>query len=141
MPTDTDKPMASHEPTVLVVEDDAVFRRVITFTVARAGFKVEQACNGIEGYNRFMVGDIDFMVTDLQMPRASGIEMLERIKQQILVPFVPTILCTAKGLEFDADAVVEQFGLLTILRKPFSPRHLTELICDSLLATKLNSHV
>lgn len=128
----SENPMANDEPTVLIVEDDVVFRRVIAFTVSRAGFKVEHAGNGLEGYDRFMLGDIDFIVTDLQMPCASGVEMLERIGQQTLVPSVPTILCTAKGLELDTDAIVQQFGILTVLRKPFSPRQLTELICQSL---------
>ena len=146
MPTDTDhadtdNAMASRQPTVLIVEDDAVFRRVISFTVARAGFNVAHATNGLEGYDRFMVGDINFIVTDLQMPRSNGIEMLERISRQTTVPRVPTILCTAKGLELDTEAIVQHFGLVTVLRKPFSPRHLTEWICDALLVTRVTSHV
>ncbi len=137
----TDNASDRRQPTVLIVEDDAVFRRVISFTVSRAGFKVEHATNGIEGYDRFMVGDIDFIVTDLQMPRSSGIEMLERISQQTTVPRVPTILCTAKGLELDTEKIVQHFGLVTVLRKPFSPRHLTEWICNALHMTKETLHV
>lgn len=146
MPTDTNNNDTanagnSRPPTVLIVEDDAVFRRVISFTVARAGFNVEHATNGLEGYNRFMVGDIDFIVTDLQMPRSSGIEMLERINQQTTVPRVPTILCTARGLELDTEGIVQHFGLVTVLRKPFSPRHLTEWICNLLHVAKRTSYV
>jgi two-component system, chemotaxis family, chemotaxis protein CheY len=136
MPIDVYTTGVNRTPTVLVVEDDAVFRRVITFTVTKAGFKVEQASNGFAGFDRFMVGDIDFIVTDLQMPGSSGIEMLARIKQQCDIPTVPTVLCSAKGLELDTEAVLREFGLLTVLRKPFSPRQLTELIRNALHAEK-----
>lgn len=120
-------------PTVLIVEDDVVFRRVMSFTVGRAGFIVENASNGLDGYDRFMQGGIDFVVTDLQMPRSSGIEMLERINSQSLVPVAPTILCTAKGLELDTEELIHRFGLVDVLRKPFSPRRLSELIGQSLI--------
>ncbi len=127
-------PPQDRMPTVLIVEDDAVFRRVMTFTIARAGLNVENATNGMEGYERFMCGGIDFVVTDLQMPRASGIEMLERMKSQTSIPMVPTILCTAKGLELDRDELIRHFGLVDVLRKPFSPRRLAELINEAFAA-------
>lgn len=120
-------------PKVLIVEDDPVFRRVMSFTVSRAGFRVENAANGLDGFERFMQGDIDFIVTDLQMPRSSGIELLERINSQTLVRVVPTILCTAKGFELDTDKLMDRFGLVDVLRKPFSPRRLSALIAQSLL--------
>lgn len=123
--------MTSQLPTVLIVEDDAVFRRVMSFTIAHAGTKVESACNGLEGFNRFMQGGIDFLVTDLQMPQSNGIELLERIAAQQDQPRVPSILCTAKGLELDSQALIERFGLVAVMRKPFSPRRLSELILEA----------
>ncbi len=132
--------MTQSVPTVLIVEDDPVFRRVMSFTVERSGVSVEIASNGQEGFQRFIQGGIDFIVTDLQMPRWSGIDMLEQIFQQTSVAPVPTILCTAKGLELDTEQLISRFGLVAVLRKPFSPRHLSELISESLSKVEVLGH-
>ena len=52
------------QPTVLIIEDDPVFRRVISFTVAKNGLAVETANDGESGYARLVQGGIDFIVTD-----------------------------------------------------------------------------
>ena len=119
-----------HEsPSILIVEDDPVFRRVLTFTVAKCGLAVETANHGEEGFDRLMKGGIDFLVTDLQMPICSGLELLERLDAVQDYQRPRTILCTAKGLELDSQELTERFDLVSIMHKPFSPRKL----CDAIL--------
>ena len=115
-------------PTVLVAEDDPVFRRLLEFTLEKCGMNVVVASDGMLAYERFLEGGIDLLVTDHQMPRASGIELLENILANESIPSPRSILCTAKGLELDTDALMQQFGLLAIMHKPFSPRKLSELL-------------
>lgn len=119
-------------PTILIVEDDPVFRRVLTFTVERSGFKVETANHGGHGYDRLMQGGIDFLVTDLQMPICTGIELLERLEMLRDYKRPQTILYTAKGLELDGEALIKRFGLTAIMHKPFSPRKLSGAILDNI---------
>lgn len=114
--------------TVLIVEDDPVFRRVLSFSLAKTGMTVETANHGAAGFERLMQGGIDFLVTDLQMPLCSGIELLERLQGVEGYVCPRTILCTAKGLELDSDALTDRFGLLAVMHKPFSPRKLADLI-------------
>ena len=118
----------SGTPTILIVEDDPVFRRVLSFTVARSGFQVETANHGEEGYQRLIKGGIDFLVTDLQMPIWSGIDLLEQLDNTPNYTRPQTILCTAKGLELDSDSLIQRFRLAEIMHKPFSPRKLTAAI-------------
>lgn len=122
----------SNPPTVLIIEDDPVFRRVVSFTVAKAGLAVETACNGSTGFDRLMQGGIDFLVTDYQMPICTGLELLERLSEIKDYQRPGTILCTAKGLELDSADMMKRFGLIAIMNKPFSPRTLSELIVESL---------
>lgn len=124
-------------PTVLIIEDDPVFRRVLSFTVAKMGLAVETATDGLFGYERLMQGGIDFMVTDHQMPRCGGVELLQRIKDTAGYTRPPAILCTAKGLELDSELLRREFGLVTIMHKPFSPRKLSELILEYLGDSRL----
>ncbi len=118
----------SKQPTVLIVEDDPVFRRVMNFTIARSGFAVESASDGLTAYHRICQGGIDFLVTDHQMPICTGLELLERLDSNPEIDSPPTILCTAKGLELDSQGLQSRFGLAAIMHKPFSPRRLSELI-------------
>lgn len=115
-------------PTVLIAEDDPVFRRLLQFTLAKCALNVVVASDGMLAYQRFLEGGVDFLVTDHQMPRASGIELLESILANEAIPSPKSILCTAKGLELDTDELTQRFGLLAIMHKPFSPRKLSELI-------------
>ena len=118
----------SNPGTVLIVEDDPVFRRVLSFSIAKTGLKVETANHGAAGYDRLMKGGIDFLVTDQQMPLCSGIELLERLEKVEGFVCPPTVLCTAKGLELDHAKLTKRFNLLAVMHKPFSPRKLTEVI-------------
>ncbi|NNE00866.1 MAG: response regulator [Pirellulaceae bacterium] len=124
---------------ILIVEDDPVFRRVLSFTVAKAGLTVETAIHGEQGFERLMRGGIDFLVTDLQMPICSGIELLDRLEQVQGYNRPSTILCTAKGLEIDCDVLIDQYNLSAIMHKPFSPRKLSEVILQTMRDEQRNA--
>ncbi len=63
----------THRPTtVLIAEDDPVFRRVMSFSIARTGLTVESVGDGLSAYERLCQGGIDFLITDHQMPICSG---------------------------------------------------------------------
>lgn len=119
----------THRPTtVLIAEDDPVFRRVMGFSIARTGLTVESVGNGLAAYERLCLGGIDFLVTDHQMPVCSGLELLERMRANTTLQAPPTILCTAKGLELDSRGLECDFKLVAVMHKPFSPKKLSDLI-------------
>ena len=122
----------SAPPTVLIVEDDPVFRRVLEFSIAKSGFSIETAVDGEAGFERLIQGGISMLVTDFQMPRCDGLQLLQRLKQLENFERPPAILCTAKGLELDGERLRADFQLSGILHKPFSPRKLLQLITECL---------
>lgn len=119
--------------TVLIIEDDPVFRRVLSFTVSKSGLSVETANDGVAGFERLMQGGIDFIVTDYQMPGCGGVELLQRLDAVADYERPDTILCTAKGLELDTEQLRREFQLVAIMHKPFSPRKLSDLLAEHLL--------
>lgn len=127
-------------PTVLIAEDDPVFRSVIGMTVTKSGFAVEMAADGEAAFARLVEGGIDFLITDHQMPRCSGHELLKRIAETPAIPSIPTILCTAKGFELDSRQLRETFGLVAILHKPFSPSKLGEMLRSHLQRSPEANH-
>ena len=120
--------MTQQPTTVLVAEDDPVFRRVMSFSIARSGMSVVSVSDGAAAFERLCQGGIDFLITDHQMPICSGLELLEKLAANPQVQFPPTILCTAKGLELDSQALQSLFKLVAVVHKPFSPRKLCDLI-------------
>lgn len=113
---------------VLVAEDDSVFRRVIEFTLARAGFQVRTAANGAIALQQLQCESYDCLVTDHQMPEMSGIDLLNYVRGSENLRSMPAILCTAKGLELDSEFLQKRYQLAAVLHKPFSPRKLAELL-------------
>jgi CheY-like chemotaxis protein len=126
--------MTEPNATVLIAEDDPVFRRVLSVAISKHGLKIEAVGDGLAAYQRIQQGGIDFLVLDHQMPLCSGIELLEQLstngKEAGGIP--PTILCTAKGLELNVPELVERYQLVGILHKPFSPKQMSDLILKNL---------
>ncbi len=120
--------------TILIAEDDPVFRRIIAFSLQSAGFECHVAANGLEAWGILKETHVDLLVTDHEMPICSGIELIQQLRSMPSHDQLPIILSTAKGLEFDADELVAMNQPLAILRKPFSPRQMTAMVM-SMLAT------
>lgn len=119
--------------TALVAEDNAALRRVIGVTLKNSGFDVLSACDGAEAWELAQEQDLDLIVTDQQMPRMTGLEFVERLRESVRNSATPVILLTAKGYELQSETLREEYGVAALLTKPFSPSQL------SLVASQLAS--
>jgi two-component system alkaline phosphatase synthesis response regulator PhoP len=115
---------------ILVADDEAPIANVVAMKLRNAGFDVTIALDGQEAYERAMADRPDFLITDLQMPGLSGLELCARLLAT-LGTGVPTILLTAKGFEVDPDAV-SNLPVCRVMTKPFSPRELLAAVQESL---------
>ncbi len=73
-------PISMGSATILIAEDDPVFRRVIAFALQSAGFECQMASDGQEAWNILQETHIDLLVTDHEMPVRSGIELIELLR-------------------------------------------------------------
>lgn len=115
---------------VLVADDEIYIARVVERKLLNAGFEVLVAMDGQEAYERALAEKPDFLVTDLQMPGMTGLELCARLASELAQP-VPTILLTAKGFEIDRSAVAH-LPIRRIMSKPFSPKELLACVQESL---------
>jgi len=109
---------------VLVVDDEAVIRRLVRLTLEQDGHEVIEAADGAEALRAVGPGKPDVMVLDLTMPRIDGWEVLGRLKAGpgVGTSDLPVILLTAAAAAADVDRIragVE--GAVRYLTKPFSP--------------------
>ncbi|MEM6363504.1 MAG: response regulator [Planctomycetota bacterium] len=121
---------------ILIAEDDPVFRHLLQFTLTRAGHQVIVAQDGEMAYRRWLDGDINVVVTDHQMPRCTGLELIDRMEAHLnnLDEMPAVIFCTAKGLELDRQSLFSKSHVRDVIAKPFSPRQLTRRIDEVLSA-------
>lgn len=117
----------------LVVEDNAALRRVIGRALQSRGFEVTSAEDGISGWDAAQGVTYALIVTDQQMPRMGGIELIEKLRGSEDHGETPVVLLTAKGMELDNDRLRAEYGVSAVLNKPFSPSALGAL-AESLVA-------
>src|SRR5262245_17108083 len=102
---------------VLVVEDDADTRELISLALSQAGFEVEEAEDGFAALAKVSHYRPDAVLTDLRMPGMHGIDLLQRIRR--IHEDLPVILAT--GLEtWDLCTAAESYGAVTCLVKPLN---------------------
>ncbi|MEM8864321.1 MAG: response regulator [Planctomycetota bacterium] len=119
--------MDCYEQTVLVAEDNPALLRVTQFTLERAGLKVHTATDGQSALEKLEEFPYGLLVTDQQMPRLCGIDLIRAARQLPNHADTPMVLLTAKAMELDRDGLVAELGVVDILRKPFSPMEVSRL--------------
>lgn len=116
--------MQSTEPNLLIADDDRDFRESLSEVFTRRGYTTRLAADGCEAVEIVQsTGVLHLVLLDVHMPRLSGIEALEQIRQEVEVT-LPCILMSAK---FDEQIVqqAEQLDTASMLSKPFTLRDLT----------------
>lgn len=107
-------------PTVLVVEDEPGFIDALQIGLAREGFIVHVATDGITALEMFEQVAPDVILLDVMLPRASGIDVCRQIRMRSSVPI---IMVTAKGGEIDTVVGLE-VGADDYVTKPYRIREL-----------------
>ncbi len=90
---------------VLVVEDHHDTSFMLCRLLKMEGYEVEHAIDGMVGYNTATSEHPDLIVTDVQMPRMNGIEMIKRIRKEDEFRQTPIIVMSAYGKRIIDDAL------------------------------------
>jgi len=120
--------------TILLVDDDASLRRVLAHHLTEAGYQVLTAANGKEGLDVFTEKQVEMVITDIQMPELSGLELLRRIS--VMSPDVVVLVITAYGsIETAVEAM--KLGAYDYITKPFNREELLLTVSKGLQYTAL----
>lgn len=125
--------MAKH---ILLCDDEIHILRAAQFKLARAGYDVSMANDGQEGWESIQQQTPDMVITDCQMPRLDGLELVQRMRENPATAHVPVVMLTAKGFELNAEELARKWNILALMGKPFSPRELLQIV-DRTLAPAL----
>lgn len=109
---------------ILVAEDERDIRELIAFTLRFAGFEVELASNGAEAVEKAPIVKPDLILMDVRMPRMTGYQACEALKENPLTQDIPVVFLSAKGQESEIQEGLE-VGAMEYILKPFAPDELT----------------
>ncbi|TSA58147.1 response regulator [bacterium] len=107
--------MPKEKVKVLLIEDDETARNLLKRVIDKEGYETLVASDGYEGVNLFRSEKPDIVITDMQMPRINGMEVMHTIKD--ISPSTEVILITAYA-DYDTAILALQQGALDYLRKP-----------------------
>ena len=119
------------EKKVLVVDDEIHIVHVVAIKLRNNGFEIVTAANGAEAFELVSSEKPDIIVTDFQMPVMTGLELVEKIRQDEATKDIPVILLTARNFAIE-DKQKEDLQISDCLSKPFSPKELLRSIQDIL---------
>lgn len=112
----------------LAVDDSPTMRRIIVNTLKRLGYEqIEEASNGKEALTKIENGEIDFVITDWNMPIMDGLHFVQTLRANEAYADLPVLMITTRGVKQDIiDAM--RAGVSSYIVKPFTPHTLREKI-------------
>ncbi|MFN6460235.1 MAG: response regulator [Nostoc sp. DedVER02] len=107
-------------PKVVLVVDDAIsLRQTISLTLQKSGYQVIQAQNGVEALEKLQLHpEIQVVVSDLEMPRMNGFELLGNFRQYPNLTKIPVVILTSRSSEKHRQ-LAQELGAKAYLTKPY----------------------
>ena len=121
---------------VLVVDDEIHIVHVVAIKLRNNGYEVISADNGAEAYDLALKDKPDIIVTDFQMPIMTGMELIEKLRQNDDTKDIPVIMLTARSFAVPQEQK-DELRISGCLSKPFSPKELLGYIEDILYQKEL----
>lgn len=105
---------------ILVVDDSLIIRRQLSTALVAAGFETVQAVDGQDALTQVaQLPQVDLIISDVNMPRMSGVELLENIRQNPRFAETPFVMLTSDG----QTALIQrarELGAKGWIKKPFN---------------------
>jgi len=122
--------MSGKQPTVLIADDDAEIRHLITLALEMIDIAVIAVPDGIEALQQLKSAPIDILIADYKMPGMSGLVLLKEVKKQF--PDITRILITGV-LEADLFKEAINIGeIYKLITKPFTVKDIQQTVSDAI---------
>ena len=115
---------------VLVVDDSLTVRELERKLLARHGYDVDVAVDGMDGWNAARSGDFDLVVTDIDMPRMDGIALVALIRKGQTLRSTPVIIVSYKDREEDRQRGLEAGADFYLTKGSFHDDRLVQTVVD-----------
>lgn len=110
---------------ILVVDDSETMRDMVSYTLENEGFDVVVAVDGIDALETIDQNSFDLIITDINMPRLDGIELIRAARKKSQLKGIP-ILCLTTETGDDTKMAARSAGATGWIQKPFDPDRLIQ---------------
>jgi two-component system, chemotaxis family, chemotaxis protein CheY len=125
---DPEQPSESAMSTrILTIDDSKTMRDMLMLTLAEAGFDVLQAVDGQDGLDVLLNERVDVIITDINMPRMDGYEVIRQLRRKPEHKVTPILVLTTES-EAEKKNLAREVGATGWLVKPFDPDRLVETV-------------
>ncbi len=114
---------------ILIVDDESSLREVLSIMLHRQGYQVDTAVDGAQAASRLRSQSYDLVISDIRMPRMSGLELLRLIKEQ--TPETVVVMITAFSTSDEAVEAMKQ-GAYDYITKPFNNEEIKQIVKNAL---------
>jgi two-component system, chemotaxis family, chemotaxis protein CheY len=112
---------------ILTIDDSKTIRDMVMLTLAEAGFEVLQAVDGQDGLDVLDKEQVDVVITDINMPRMDGYEVIRHLRSNSVHKSTPILVLTTES-ETDKKNLARVAGATGWMVKPFDPERLIATI-------------
>jgi two-component system sensor histidine kinase and response regulator WspE len=115
---------------ILVVDDSLTVREVERRLLENSGYEVTVAVDGMDGWNTLQLKKFDLVVSDIDMPRMNGIELIKKIKGSAKLKYLPVIIVSYKDREEDRIRGLEAGANYYLTKSSFHDQSLNNAVRD-----------
>lgn len=119
--------MEGQKKNILIVDDSAAIRKIVTMVLENEGYAVDEAVDGLEGVARIEAKRFDLVISDVNMPKLDGFGFLKKVRENPANKFLPILMLTTEHEESKKEQGM-QAGARAWLVKPFKPAQLLEAV-------------
>lgn len=117
--------------TVVICDDEAHIRHIVAAKLRETGFTVVEARDGVQGLELAISSQPVLVITDLQMPGGSGLDLAQALKTNPATCNTPVLMLTARGYILNAEEL-KKTNIVEVIAKPFGVRQLLERVKEVL---------
>ncbi len=118
--------------TIMIVDDSATLRQVVSIALKGAGYDVIEGCDGKDALNKLTGQKVHLIVSDVNMPNMDGITFVQEVKKLPAYKFTPVIMLTTEAGE-DKKAAGQAAGAKAWVIKPFKPDQMLTAVSKLIL--------
>lgn len=112
---------------IMTADDSTSIRQMVSFTLKQAGYDVIEAEDGQDAVDKLSATSIHMLITDLNMPRMDGLELITQVRAMPQFKFIPIIMLTTES-QTDMKQKGKAAGATGWIVKPFKPEQLIAVV-------------
>ena len=113
--------------TIMIVDDSASLRQVVSISLRGAGYDVIEGCDGVDALKKLTGQKVHLIISDVNMPNMDGITLVKEIKKLAAYRFTPIVMLTTESAD-GKKAEGQAAGAKAWMLKPFNPPQLLNVV-------------